>query len=268
MMAPYNRLWSLWEMLQNYAHNFAFMIKDLEFYETLLKDSSDNVLPSDHDLIAHGKKVLAHVKFVCSTIKELSNVHPQIDRLLRMLDHKSNSRALLMHDVRSLNYRLIDELDQIFFLHIPRDNASLYGEKELFGSEVSEKFPKSIEDIESAGQCLAVGQPTACVFHLMRVMEDGVQVFGRKLKIKINVEIETWYQIIQHVDKNIGQMPTKTAAQKKKKEQRADMSILLSHVRIAWRNDVMHPKKTYTPVEAREVFDATKAFMRHLAELI
>jgi hypothetical protein len=30
----------------------------------------------------------------------------------------------------------------------------------------------------------------------------------------------------------------------------------------------MHPKATYTEEEAREVFDATKSFMRHLASML
>ena len=42
----------------------------------------------------------------------------------------------------------------------------------------------------------------------------------------------------------------------------------LYHVKQAWRNDTMHPKATYTEEEAREVFDAMKAFMRHLATML
>jgi hypothetical protein len=42
----------------------------------------------------------------------------------------------------------------------------------------------------------------------------------------------------------------------------------LYHVKQAWRNGTMHPKKTYTQEEAEAVFAAVRVFMRHLAKLL
>jgi hypothetical protein len=42
---------------------------------------------------------------------------------------------------------------------------------------------------------------------------------------------------------------------------------LLETVNRAWRTPTAHPKKTYTPAEARRVFEATRAFMQELAPL-
>ena len=39
-------------------------------------------------------------------------------------------------------------------------------------------------------------------------------------------------------------------------------------MKLAWRNEVMHPKQTYTEEEALEVFAASKAFMRELASVV
>ena len=44
--------------------------------------------------------------------------------------------------------------------------------------------------------------------------------------------------------------------------------VHLYHVKQAWRNDVMHPKKTYTEEEAKAAFSAVKSFMHHLSDLI
>ena len=41
----------------------------------------------------------------------------------------------------------------------------------------------------------------------------------------------------------------------------------LNSVRIAWRNEVMHPKQSYTREEAHTIFQAVRAFMIYLAEL-
>jgi hypothetical protein len=44
------------------------------------------------------------------------------------------------------------------------------------------------EDISEAAQCLALNRPTACVFHLMRVMETGVQILGNRLGIQLTAD--------------------------------------------------------------------------------
>ena len=42
----------------------------------------------------------------------------------------------------------------------------------------------------------------------------------------------------------------------------------LDHVRIVWRNDVMHPKATYDESEAREVLNAVEAFLNSVVGLV
>jgi hypothetical protein len=44
--------------------------------------------------------------------------------------------------------------------------------------------------------------------------------------------------------------------------------INLVAVNRAWRVPTNHPKETYTPDQAQEVFDATRTFMRELAPLV
>lgn len=133
---------------------------------------------------------------------------------------------------------------------------------------VSEKFPKAVEDIAEAGKCVALQRTTACVFHLMRAMELGVQALGKKLKVKINVQTETWHQIMLHVNKSVEALPSKIHAQKQKKSAYAEVAAHLQSVRLAWRNEVMHPKQTYTRQEAFDIFNATRVFMNSLAEIV
>ena len=101
------------------------------------------------------------------------------------------------------------------------------------------------------------------MFHLMRVMESGVQHLGAKMNLKIDINTETWYQIVQHVEKNISGI-----ADQNKKTRYAGAAAHLNMVRIAWRNEVMHPKATYTDEQAFEVYQAVRAFIRDLAELV
>jgi len=51
----------------------------------------------------------------------------------------------------------------------------------IFGKEIATKFPDLLEDISESGNCYALDRYTACIFHLMRVVEKSVQQFGIKM---------------------------------------------------------------------------------------
>ncbi len=131
----------------------------------------------------------------------------------------------------------------------------------LFGEKVENRIPNASNDISEAGKCFATGRYTATVFHLMRAMEAAVQELSKSLRIaKIDRE---WGKLLSDIGSKIEEM--------EKGEERNKWShahATLYHVKQAWRNETMHPKATYTEEEAKEVFDAVKAFMRHLATLL
>jgi uncharacterized protein (UPF0261 family) len=106
----------------------------------------------------------------------------------------------------------------------------------------------------------------------MRVLEHCVQRFGRRLKITdIDVKRETWHQIMLHVHKKVEALPggTKaTVAQSNRKQSFAVAASRLDHVRIAWRNDVMHPKATYDEKEALDVLTSVGAFLESIVKLV
>jgi len=175
----------------------------------------------------------------------------------------------ILHDVEELRGRILDQMDSVYFLALSTEEIGYFEALDpLFGSEVSDALAAASFDIDEAGKCLAVGRFTACVFHLMRVMELGVQQLGAKLQVKVDPKHETWHQILLHVNVAIDQLPRATRQEKAVKTAYAACSAHLSNVRIAWRNEVMHPKATYTEDEARDIFIHVRTFMRDLARLI
>jgi hypothetical protein len=69
------------------------------------------------------------------------------------------------------------------FLQIDDENLYRKG-ADLFGADVATKFATTAAfEIDEAGKCLAVGRHTAAVFHLMRVMEVGVNAASACLRI-------------------------------------------------------------------------------------
>jgi hypothetical protein len=205
---------------------------------------------------------------LCKPI-EVLKVGREIERVLGYIEY-SPKREVVIH-IEYLKNRIADELIESQFLHIPQSKIGFYRVTDLFGEEIGSKFPKVSEDISNAGTCYALGQNTAWVFHLMRVMEHCVQRFGRKLKVSIDVNNETWHQIMLHVHKQIDAMPggvKKSAAQRNRKQKYATAAGRLDHVRIAWRNDVMHPKATYDEAEALEVLRAVETFLKSAVAIL
>lgn len=163
-----------------------------------------------------------------------------------------------------VQHRLFDELDSKGkFFRIPIQRAQVFDKPELFGSLVSKKFPRTVEDIAEAGNCYAAGRYTACVFHLMRVMEHSVQRLGSKMKIQ-NVERLVWQVILDQVNKSIAQMPPKQP----KTKRLAEVAAHLYNVKLAWRNEVMHPKSTYTEEEAEFLLAQVAVFMQTFAKVV
>ncbi len=162
--------------------------------------------------------------------------------------------------------RLYDELKDRQLFILPSGNAEFYNIKESFlGKDIIDKFPNATTDAVEAGNCFAVGRYTACVFHLMRIMEDCVQKIGTIIT-GINTEDKNWYNIIIDVRKKI-----KAMFPDEKDSERIKWDSALNHldsVRSAWRNTTMHPKQTYTEEEAEEILNCVKGFTRQLAKII
>jgi len=155
------------------------------------------------------------------------------------------------------------EMTQTLFMHITSERAVFYDKAELFGGAVNTKFPSIQFDIVEAGNCYACGRSTAVVFHLMRIMETGVQAFGIKLGIPL-VGAKVWQVILDEINKKIKTLPAKDPDTVKMSQ----VSANLYAVKLAWRNEVMHPKDTYTLEEAENLIRQVKIFMEQLATIV
>lgn len=162
-----------------------------------------------------------------------------------------------------LRNRISDEIKCRMYLAMSEEEAAQYKNPYPFGIEVEDKFPRASEDIHEAAKCIATGRSTACVFHLMRVMEMSVQQIAKRLGI-LATRDKTWQKILDELNAPINALPQKTRAQKEKKKRYAQAHAYLFTVKLAWRNEVMHPKATYTEEEARNVMDTVRAFVRYL----
>jgi hypothetical protein len=169
----------------------------------------------------------------------------------------------LQERLRELQHLIEDEMEEKLFMHVPPERANFYEQPTLFGQAVNAKFPQTQYDIVEAGNCYASGRSTAAVFHLMRIMETGVQQLGNQLGVALTNE-KNWQNILDEVNKAIKALNQKAPLTK----ELAAVSANLYSVKLAWRNEVMHPKDTYTLEEADNLIRQVKIFMDQLAKVV
>ncbi|MBA2490768.1 MAG: hypothetical protein H0V34_03340 [Gammaproteobacteria bacterium] len=170
----------------------------------------------------------------------------------------------LLSLIDELRYRVEDELESRHFLSLSDEEAPYYSPSApLFGDEVQDKLGELQFDIEEAGKCLALNRHTACVFHLMRIIERVVQLVGGKLGVESPNEKE-WNAIVCQTRSKVNGMA-------KNDPQRDQYAAILNHldgVRMAWRNPTMHVRGKYTGEEAEDIFSHVRSFMRELVKVI
>lgn len=216
-----------------------------------------------------GEYALHNVRGAC-ILSDMQSVFPELDRaeasLQHMLEMPSYTLETVGQTFKHLISRLQDELRSQHYFHLDQRDVPFYGRAEPFGEKVAAKFPRAQEDLARAGDCLALQQSTAVVFHLMRAMEVVVQRLGKKLGVA-NTNKE-WGKILSDIGTAIEKMPKGTPKEKAKRISWSEAHANLYHVKQAWRNETMHPKQTYDRSEALAVYTSTQVFMAHLAKLL
>jgi len=191
----------------------------------------------------------------------------QLQRMLDKLDHYRDHKEL-SDDMRVLAERLADEVEPKPYYLLAPDHLKYYTQPHLFGEAVDKSFPSALVDIEEAGKCYAVERSTACVFHLMRVMEVGLRALGKSLN---NPDLDpkrnpSWEAILRKCDSEL-QKPLKDRSAEWRVDDAffATATANLRAVKDAWRNPTMHVEIAYDPEKAFDVWNAVGAFMRHLS---
>jgi len=166
----------------------------------------------------------------------------------------------LTQSLRQLEAVVRNEMKGHLFFFV--DDPQFYKQRQPFGARVAVWFPELEYDITEAGNCLAFERGTASVFHLMRVLETGVQRFGTRLGVPLANE-KNWQVILDLINKAIKTRDPKL-------QETMALSGTASHlynVKITWRNPTMHPTSKYTPDEAKDIYQNVKTFMGSLADL-
>jgi hypothetical protein len=254
-----HRLWSLLEMLDFSARRFVATVDYIAQMELMV---GNGVVIEGDEAWREAQARIGRAADLCEEI----GMRSAADALRSLVPiFRADSRGWpqeqhgLLRDARA---RIEFDLRDRNFLAVAPERISYYENAELFGPIVAEKFGKASDEIKRAGTCHALDQPTACVFHLMRVMELAVQRFARRLGVSVDTQRDTWDHIMGAVNGKIKTMPRRDRREQRKHDNCASISAHLNTVRIAWRNPTMHPKKSYSLDQAKDVLESTGAFLR------
>jgi hypothetical protein len=208
-----------------------------------------------------GYKTLKKVKAGCEAIG-LKFSALCVGEFLQSVKGQVTSKQLIQALTETEN-SIRREMSLVTFFYMPSEQSDFYQKNDLFGAKVNAKFPAIQFDMIEAGNCFAMGRGTACVFHLMRIMEVGVQEFGKKLGVVL-VNEKNWQNILDELNKAIKALPHKASGT----VEMSQASANLYAVKLAWRNEVMHPNDKYTLEEAKNIIGQVKLFMGQLATII
>jgi hypothetical protein len=166
------------------------------------------------------------------------------------------------------------ELDTLYFYHYPRSKAEERLAFEKNWKKVAERFRSATPEAIAAVDCWAMGHGTACVFHLMRLVEHGLRAIARERRVKLHANRPLEWAEWQKIIKAIEDKANKIYSHKPGKARDAALEFyrgLLGEImafKDVYRNNVMHTRKSYDVDEAKSVMNHVHGFMSRLSEKI
>jgi len=112
---------------------------------------------------------------------------------------------------------------------------------------VNDRFSDAVYDIQESANCRALSRPTACVFHLMRVLEVGLNALALDLKIPWPNRND-WQDVINAIEgkiKEIEKGSIKFEGWHEKRQFYADAATQFTHFKDGWRNYAIHFHAVY-----------------------
>ncbi len=189
-----------------------------------------------------------------------------IDKLSYEISTPTFAWQDLVNRVTEIDERFRDEMEYARIFALDARNIVYYDDGVgRFSLDVMTSFPGTIDDLDEAGKCFALGRNTACVFHLMRALEHPLMALAKMLLP--DDPRPNWDPIIKRIDDEL-KLPHNRRAIKGSVDFYAELSAHMHAVKIAWRNRVMHVDAIVAEDRAKAIFDAVIGLMNHVSKTI
>jgi len=177
----------------------------------------------------------------------------------------------LTHELRVLREAFRDDLEEQPVLLPDVSRSSWHGHSQPFGQVVHDAFPRMRFDIIEAGNCFACDSPTACVFHLMRVVEQAIRILAKKLRVpglKADLDYEDFKKIQDRLKDKLQELRNSKRSKSRQQEIDfyADVADRCQYFKEMWRDAVMHSRQNYDVNQAASILTRVKELVERLAE--
>lgn len=265
--SPYS-LVSLYEMLKFAAASFVHVTRQLaelkHLYATVPARQLISQPPSTPRTAAD---ILHRLKQECHAIG-LSMAEMQIDRMLHGLIQTNCTYGAFRGFIEELQNRIADQLTTKLILYIPDTKASyIASPRDAWEDSILSKFPSIAKEIDEAAKCYGTGRNTACVFHLMRILEAGLNSLAKVFNVPF--QHANWEQVLNQVEKKIKDIstsPTKPSNWKEDQQFYSESASQFRYFKDAWRNYAMHLHERYDEGQTLSIYNHVREFMSHLSK--
>lgn len=249
------------------SHDFMKAIRDVYAYELELKRRVEEAGDWDKELPEwDNKEVNDLLDKVGKSFpsKEFPFNFCVIVRVYAFANSKCTYQELYMRVV-ALRETMEDELRSRKMIVVSNSKTEFCDKESAFGTEVALAFPSAGRDILEAGNCYALGLSTACVFHLMRVLEVGLKALV--VDIELPYKTEAWGRILTQIDDKMKELrsPDNKSPKKKNLQLYSQCAIEYGYFKDAWRNHVMHEATHFDEHGARSIMEHVRNFMQSIS---
>jgi hypothetical protein len=175
----------------------------------------------------------------------------------------------LMYEIKYLREAMEDDLKDRIVFFPEQSKVQFYGRPKLFGDATFDAFEHLRKDIIAAGNCYATDNHTACVFHLMRIIEQAVRMLARRFRVKVKrpLDYEDWKAIAKGLNIKLENLRNSTRGAKREKELAFynDAADRCQFFKELWRDNVMHSRTNYEEHQATDIFFRVRGFVELLA---
>ncbi len=254
------RLVSLWDMLRNYfpIYKIGIDLQNLRRVIGLFADSPRGSVSEVHDHeSAEFERLVHNIQEHCSA-HGLNVTAEMAGRLLSQ--PLSKTYGGVFADLNHLDGSLGSELNRELAFRIPPERLAYYEQDELFGAEVAAAFPSCARDIRKAGSCYALGQEDACVFHLMLVLERGLNALAGKFGVPFHHT--NWQTIIDQIKAKLDHEPRGPV-----RDFYIEVNAQFGFLKDAYRNHSQHARDDpYDLPKALSILNHVRDFMQALTK--
>jgi hypothetical protein len=283
-VSPY-QLISWWDMEQFSAIKFYSIAVLLERIKQKYSKKILNIapVPVDEDIRLELEKLLRPIEQECQKLGLRNSVGTINEFRTFLLNWRMEAFSNITPNQIAMR---IDEIDRAIrreigfhlFMYIPPDKAEYYhpwGEERrvkrgeevpLFGNAVATKFPSTNYDIREAGNSFAFYSCSACVYHLMGVLEIGLMVLAKRFNV--STDRTNWHNIIEQIEakiKGMGNDPNRASNWKEEQEFYSQVATHFMFLKEGWRNYTEHHRGKYNSKEAEIILVNVRSFMQKLA---